>query len=411
LAAPALLLAVLLAGCTRSPGRPSKTIEVVVTTPISDEVLDYQDFTGRLDALFTVDLRARVAGYVDAAPFKEGDTVKKGDVLFRIDPRTYKADLAQAEANVKLAIADRILQELNSARARQLLGTRAMGREEYDQIVGAREKAKANVLATEAARDRAAVYLSYTDVTAPMSGRISRRYVDPGNLIKADETMLTTIVADGKVYAYFDVDERTYLDLVGEGPSPSSAVRLTDLKFPVLMRLANEEEYVHRGHVDFLDNRLNGNTGTIRMRGVFENPRGILKSGLFVRIRLPVGHSYRALLVPDEALQNDQGRKVVYVVKKVQETNEDGTEEKKDVVEYRSVKIGQAIQGLRVIKEGLKAGERVIVTGMQRAKSKDQVQVKVQPPPKAPGSPLLKLLKLRASEASPKPQAAKRDDS
>src|SRR5262249_37851771 len=152
-------------------------------------------------------------------------------------------------------------------------------------------------------------------VTAPHNGRISRRYTDPGNLVKADETLLTTLVADDTVYAYFDVDERTYLDLAGDKPAPSqSPSPSAQRKLSVLMQLANQKEFSLPGSVDFVDNRLNGNTGTIRMRGVFPNPRGVLKSGLFARVRLPVGDFYPALLVPDEALQSDQGRKFVYLV-------------------------------------------------------------------------------------------------
>jgi RND family efflux transporter MFP subunit len=402
-----LLGAVLLAGCGRTPPpKPDRAVEVVVTTPISDSVLDYQDFTGRLDAFRTVEIRARVTGYVDDAPFKEGDLVKKGDTLFLIDSRTYRADLAQAVANLKLAQTDRDLQDLNASRARRMMPSRAIGKEEYDQIMANREKSRATVGSMEAARDRALLYVDYTNVIAPISGRISRRSVDPGNLVKADDTLLTTIVADEPVYAYFDVDERTYLDLVGEKPSPSSSsspassVRLQELKFPVLMRLANEEEFIHPGFVDFVDNRLNGSTGTIRMRGVFKNPRGALKSGLFVRVRLPIGTPYQALLVPDEALQSDQGRKYVYVV------------DRDDKVEYRTVTLGQALNGLRVLKqakkdnkgkvvEGVVAGERIIISGMQRVRKEMEVKAKMQPPPKKPESPLRKLLhreQVRASD-------------
>jgi RND family efflux transporter MFP subunit len=423
----AALLAVLLTGCgPKAQPKAAKMVEVTVTTPITDEVLDSQDFTGRLDAFRTVDIRARVQGYVDKAPFKEGDLVRKGDVLFEIDPRPYQTDLAQAEANLKLAKADRRLQDLNAGRARTMIRARSIGREEYDQILATRDKSIESVRSMTATRDRAALYLSFTKVIAPVSGRISRRNVDPGNLIKADDTLLTTIVADDRVYAYFDVDERTYLDLVGEKPSASSSDQIKDLKLPVRIRLANaggdpavgnkagqqgvvilDEEFTHTGHVDFVDNRLNGNTGTIRMRAVIENPRHTLKSGLFVRVRLPIGKPYRALLVNDEALLSDQARKYVYVVKTVTE-EKDGSKEKKDVVEYRFVKLGQAIGNkpvLRVIKaakrkdgkivEGLEPGERVVITNQQRVRRGLAVRVKMKAPPVPPRSPWRKLLGLR----------------
>ena len=224
--------------------------------------------------------------------------------------------------------------------------------------------ARAAILQAEARVRETKQNLDFCTVTAEHDGRISRRYVDPGNLVKANETILTTLVADDTVYAYFDVDERTYLDLVGEGPAGTSSAQLKEKKIPVLMRLANAEDFTHTGYVDFLDNRLNGNTGTIRMRGVFANPRGTLKAGLFVRVRLPLGRPHPALLIPDEALQSDQGRKYVYVVKSVTEQKDDGTQQTRDIVEYRLVTIGQAIKGLREIKEAKRDEAGKIVEGL-----------------------------------------------
>ncbi len=453
----ALLSAVLVAGCGLAPssangknGVNDKKPEVIVTTPILGKVTDYEDFTGRLDALKTVDIRARVSGYVKQAPFKEGDQVREGDLLFEIDPRTYAADLNQAKANLKLAEADSRLQQKNAARARQLIGNKAMAQEDYDTAEATAEKAKATVKSMEAARDRAQLYLDFTRVTAPWNGRISRRLVDPGNLVNADNTILTTMVTEDPLYAYFDVDERTYLNLVearsqrsevrnqksevggqkSENASQNSGAGLSlgarrgspdpaehldrrspfasgDLRSesgagsgdprtapaltsaPVLMRLANETEFSRPGTVNFVDNRVNATTGTVRMRGIFPNPEGSLKPGLFARIRLPIGQPYDALLIPDEALLSDQGKSYVYVV----------TSEEK--VEYRPVKIGQGVQGLRVIKpaekgkegkEGLSNGERVIVSGMQRVRRGAQVQATMQAPPKPPESPLSRLL-------------------
>src|SRR5205823_1777415 len=235
----------------------------------------------------------------------------------------------------------------NAARARQMITSRAIGKEEFDQINASLEKAAATVGSMEAARDRAKLYTDYTRVTAPLTGRISRRNVDPGNLVNADNTVLTTIVTVDPVYAYFDVDERTYLDLVHSGESGHGSW-FSALQYPVLMRLANENDYTHSGTINFLDNRVNGNTGTIRMRGVFKNPTGTLKSGLFVRVRLPIGSPYMAYMIPDEAILSDQGRKYVYTL------------DKDNAVVYSPVTPGQEIGKLRVIKEGLSGGERVI---------------------------------------------------
>jgi RND family efflux transporter MFP subunit len=383
------LTALLAGGCGPAPAaKGTKTPEVTVTKPTTGDVTDYQDFTGRLEAVKTVDIRARVSGYVKEVPFKEGDLVQKGDLLFQIDPQTYEADLKQAEANLKLAEADRRLFERNLERSRRLFGTRAANQEDYDTNMAGWERAGANIDATTAARNRAKLYLDWTRVTAPMAGRISRRYVDPGNLIKADDTMLTTMVTEDPMYAYFDVDERTYLDLRALTQSAGSSW-FSDLHFPVLFRLANEEEFIHPGAINFLDNRVSATTGTIRMRGEFPNPGGQLKAGLFARIRLPIGAPYKAILVPDEALLSDQGKKYVYVVT---DKNDKGEPLGHDRVVYRSVKIGQAVDGLRVIKEGLKADERVIIDGMQRVRPETEVKAALKPPPKPPTQALTQLL-------------------
>jgi RND family efflux transporter MFP subunit len=365
------------AGCHDAPppAKP-KAAEVVVTTPITDTVTDFQDFTGRLEAVTAIDIRARVSGYVNQVPFKEGDLIKAGDLLFQIDPRTYQADYNLAAATYNQAVAEQDLQQKNIVRMRKLVGTGAVTQEEVDQVEGALEKAKAAVGAAAASRDRAKLYVDYTRVISPVAGRISRRYVDPGNLVNADNTVLTSIVTEDPMWAYFDVDERTYLELVEVGG-------LAGEKYPVWMRLANESDYVHGGRIDFIDNKLNGNSGTIRLRGVFENPKHVLKSGLFVRIRLPIGQAYKATLIPDEAIMSDQDRKYVYVV----------TGDNK--VDYRLVTAGQSVGTLRVIKkpekgkegkEGLMPGERVIVSGMQRVKPKSEVTVKMQDPPKPPSA-------------------------
>jgi RND family efflux transporter MFP subunit len=376
----------LAAGCGQTaPETQDKRPQVDVTTPVTGTVTDYEDFTGRLDALKTTDIRARVTGYVMKADFKEGDEVQKDDVLFEIDPRTYKADRNQAEANLRLAEADSLLQQKIAKRATTLARSHAMSQEDYETAVATSEKAQATVKANEAALNRAKLYADFTKVTAPWSGRISRRLVDPGNLVQADNTILTTLVTENPLYAYFDVNERTYLELVESAAthrgdysprSPASA-----LGFPVLMRLANEGDFTRAGTIDFVDNRVNAMTGTIRMRGVFPNESKTLKPGLFVRIRLPIGAPYKALLIPDEAVLSDQGRKYVFVV------------DKQSKVVYRSVELGQEIQGLRVIKKGLALGERVIITGTQRVRANDEVRIgEEKKPPKPPESRLSQLL-------------------
>jgi RND family efflux transporter MFP subunit len=361
---------------------------VVVTTPITDRVMDYQDFTGRLDAVKTVDIRARVSGYVMEVPFKEGDLVKEGDLLFLIDPRPYLADLNQAAANLKLAIAERHYQVQVVERGERMLATKAASIDEYQKMVAERDKAIASVGAYEAARDKAKLYLDYTRVTAPVTGRVSRRYVDPGNLVNADNTMLTTIVTENPMYAYFDVDERTYLDLLSQ-VAPGHTSWFEGLKFPVMIRLANEKEFERVGFVDFVDNRVTATMGTVKMRGVFDNSKGLLKAGMFIRSRLPLGSAYSSVIIPDEAIQSDQERKYVWVVNK------------NDEVEYRSVTLGLAIGDLRVIrppaqgkegKEGLVEGDRFVISGMQRVRKGVQVEVQNQPPPTAPHMPLVRLI-------------------
>jgi RND family efflux transporter MFP subunit len=359
----------LVAGCNHPApaAQEAKPSEVVVTKPVWDEVTDSQDFTGRLDALKTVEVRAHVSGYANAIPFKEGDEVHEGELLVQIDPLPFQADFNQAEANLRQAEADWKLQIKNANRAQQLIRDRSMSKEEYDQMMAAQEKAQATVGAMKAARDRAKVYLDYTRVIAPINGRVSRRYVDPGNLIKADDTLLTTIVSEDPMYAYFDVDERTYLELL-EHAGSEQGPRLEKRQLPVTMALANQDTFAQAGTINFVDNRVSATTGTIRMRGVFPNPKRLLTAGMFVRIRLPIGKPYRTLLIADEAVLSDQGRKYVYVVND------------QNQVVYRSVKLGQAVGELRVVHEGLSEKDRVIVSGMQRVRPDAKVVIKSEEP-------------------------------
>jgi RND family efflux transporter MFP subunit len=413
LALPAVLLT---AGCNNTPPpAKDKRVEVTVVSPITDDVIDYQDFTGRLDAYRTVDIKARVTGYLTRdVMFVEGQRVTKGQPLYLIDPRPYQALYDQAVTQINLYEATLKLAKATLLRDEAASGTGgAVSPQTLDQDRAAVSQAEAQVESAKAMAKNAKINLDYTLITAPFDGKISRRYVDPGNDITADNTLLTTIVTESPVYAYFDVDERTFLELQkmqsewlapllrvkaglsfsSANPLPlDSAIRVL-AQGKVLMRLANEEHFTRLGTIDFVDNRVIATTGTIRMRGVFDNANGDLTSGLFARVRLPMSKPYEALLIPDEAILSDQGKKYVWVVND------------KDQVEYRNVELGQAIDTLRVIKEGVKRDEhgvitegltkddRIVVVGMQRVKAKQAVTVKVQDPPKKPESPMKLLMR------------------
>jgi multidrug efflux system membrane fusion protein len=423
----AVLVSAAAGGCHKpAPAKMNKVAKVVVAAPVVSEVVDYQDFTGRMDALKTVDIRPRVSGYITKAPFVEGEVVKEGELLFEIDPRPYQAELNQVKANLKLAEADEKLQNRRLARARELLARGIEGTinaDEVDQIIAAREKAIANVGAMKASVERAALNLEFTEVRVPplrddkgnkLEGRISRRMVDPGNLVNADQTILTTLVSIDPMYAYFDVDERTYLELAAlTTPGPSSFY--SALQFPVLMRLATEEEFHQKGYVNFLDNRLSANTGTVRMRGLFGNPSGVLKSGLFVRIRLPIGAPRKMLLIPAEAVTNDQSRKKIYVLRENDRSSNVGK-----TVKYLSVKLGQSLDGMYAIvrdkeddpndPEQLKSYDRVVVNGIQQVRPGGEVEVKEEVKREAPVSSLTKILKEDHRAVDPsKPAAAAPD--
>jgi multidrug efflux system membrane fusion protein len=331
--------------------------------------LDYEDCTGRTEAYKTVDVRARVTGYLDRWDFEAGKKVSKGDVLFNIDPRSYQAELARAEANVVQAEAHLTRLNADYQRAIYLSNTRAIGHEELDKISGDRAEADASVGIAKASRDLAKLNLNYTKVTASLDGIVSRAMVDPGNMVKADDTVLTTIVTQDPMYAYFDIDERSALRL-------SRQLLQGETKYPpVQMGLADEEpNFPHRGSIDFVDNRLDTNTGTRHMRCSFPNKDGLLTPGLFVRIRFLYGELQNVILIPEEAITADQDRKYVYVV------------DDKDQIEHRQIKTGKMRNGLRAVVDGLKGDERVVVKGIQRIRPGVSVIAKpMAPRQSAPG--------------------------
>jgi RND family efflux transporter MFP subunit len=361
-----LLVCAGVAGCgaPQAAPPPPPTPEVLVSLPVARKVIDYEEFPGRTEAVVSVDIRARVTGYLDKVHFKEGCDVKQGDLLFEIDPRPYQAAYEQAAGNLASMEARVNRLEADLLRAKKLVGTTAMSREDYDKIIGDRGEATASLKALRAAVQRAKLDLDFTKVTAPFSGRISRRYIDPGNLVKTDDTILTTLVSLDPIYASFDLDERTTLRLQRVFREHNIDWS-KDVGMPLSLGLSDEDAFPHAGAVNFADNRVDPDTGTWRLRGVFTNPRHVLSPGLFVRIRLPIGDPYPAILISEQALSTDQGQKFIYVV------NADGE------VAYRRIKIGRLHNGLRVVTEGLAENERVVVSGLQRIRPGMKVNAKV----------------------------------
>ncbi len=364
----------LLAGCGRHPSQIAPPPPVVtVIQPIAREVVEWDEYTGRLESPETVDVRARVSGYLNKVHFKDGARVKSGDLLFTIDRRPYKADLDRAAADYQRAQSQTELAKNDADRAQKLILTKAISTEDYDTKVKTYTSAQAAEKSAQANLDSATLNFEFTEIKAPIDGRIGRALVTEGNLVSgglsgAGATLLTTIVSIDPLYCYVDVDERSvlkYLQLRREGKRESAL----DKPIPVEMALANEEGYPHKGETDFVDNRVDPTTGTVRCRGVFANPERTLGPGFFVRMRIPGSGKYPALLIPDRALGSDQSQKFVYVV----------NAEKK--VEFRPVTIGPIIDRLRVVKTGVKAGEQVIVEGVLRVRP--GVVVDAKPPAEA----------------------------
>ena len=351
----------LLAGCQKGaapPPAPKPPVEVKFVHPVQAPVTPYEEFGGRALSPETVELRSRVSGYLTSVNFKDGQDVKKGDVLFEIEPRTYQAAFDQAKGNL-LQLESRLKRlDADLARAEGLLKKGAISKEEYEKTLGDRGEATGLLAANRAVVARTKLDLEYTNVTAPISGRVSRYLVTVGNLVQGGDqagggTLLTTIVSVDPMYVYFDVDEHTALrvrQLIREGKSDSPR----EGKFPVFLGLANETGFPHQGTVNFVDNQVSPRTGTIRLRGVFPNKDQLLLPGFFARVRSPVGRPHKALLVNERALDTDQGQKLLYVVN-----------EKNEVVP-RPVKLGVLQDGLREITDGILPTARVIVTGLQQ---------------------------------------------
>jgi len=365
-----LLLLLLLApigGCQGSnaaPGGKASAPSVEFHMPILGQVTDFAEFPGSTDAQFTVQVRARVSGYMTQVYFKDGSLVEKGDKLFQIDPRQYKAEWDRAVGNVEQIEAHRKRLEREYLRAKNLLNRGGVSTEEYDRYEADLRETEANLQIAKANRDLAHLNYEWTEVVASTSGLLSRRLVDPGNLIKADDTILTSIVTQDPMYVYFDVDEQSTLHvrrMIREGTIKARSEK----EVPVMLGLSDEAPaFPHVGAVDFTDNRIDVNTGSLRFRAKVRNEKGILTPGLFVRVRLPIGDAHPTLYVREEALASDQGRKIVYVL--VDYKPQPGELAANFKVETKEVKIGSLREGYRSIESGLKPGDKVVVTGLQR---------------------------------------------
>lgn len=351
----ALVLAIsvaLLYGCsteaTQAPPPPQVSVAEVVVRDVSQ----WDDFSGRIEAIEHVDLRPRVSGYIESVDYTEGQEVKAGDVLFTIDARTYRAALAQAEAELARVRTQAALGKSEAARAERLARLQAISVEQLDQRKSAAAQADANVQAAKAAVDAARLDLDFTEVRAPISGRAGRALITAGNLVTG-ENVLTSVVSLEKVHVHFDTDERSFLryaEMARDGERPSER----DARLPVQVGLVGEDGFPHHGEVDFLDNQVDRNTGTIRARAVLDNADRAFTPGLFARVRLLGSGEFRAVLIDDKAVLTDQDRKYVYVL------DENNTAQRRDIV------AGRTADGLRIVEQGLNAGDRVIVNGTQK---------------------------------------------
>src|SRR5438128_3611049 len=356
----AALALLLLPGCGDKPGQPAATAPPAVTVaqPVKRTVTDWDEFTGRFEAVDEVQVRARVGGFVTNVEFRDGAIVHAGDLLYVIDSRPFEAVALQADGQLSDARAKAELARRELERALTLVQTSALSESVVDQRRQTLQAAHAAEMQAEGALKAAKLNIEFTHVMAPMTGRASRHLVSAGNLVQGSEgnaTLLTSIVTLDPIYIYFDVDETTYLKnnrLWFEGRRPSSR----DTPNPVQVTLTGGTKPSHDGKMDFIDNRLDVSTGTLRSRAVIPNKDLSILPGQFGRVRLIGSSPYEALLLPDTAIATDQSRKIVFVVK------DDNT------VEAKPVTLGPLDEGLRVIREGLEAEDRVIVDGLQRAR-------------------------------------------
>jgi multidrug efflux system membrane fusion protein len=356
------MIAAALYGCSKTEAAgPPPPAPVTVANPLSERIVDWDDFTGRFEATQNVDVRARVGGYVQAVHFRDGDFVRRGQLLFTLDPRPAQAQLAAAQAQLAQANAAVALAKANLTRSQGLLAVQAVSQAEVDANIGALRTAEANIASAQATIRARQLDIEFTRVTAPVSGRVSDRRVDPGNLVGGGSSagdIMTTIVSASPIWFVFDGSEATLLKYQRQARAGASA--------PVRIRLQDESEFGHAGTLDFTDNAIDATSGTIRLRAVVPNGDGFLKPGMFGQVRVAGAGAYDALLVPDAAVSAGADQRTVSVVAA------DGT------VTPRPVVLGPLVDGLRVIRSGITAQDRVIINGGSRVQQPGQ-KVKANP--------------------------------
>lgn len=346
----AVAASIVVAASGHAYGQAPPPPEVDVATVVSKPVRQWDQFTGRIAAIEAVEIRARVSGYLSRVAFKEGDEVKEGDLLFVIDRRPYKAALDSVAAQLERAKATARLADILDQRSQQLIKTGAISRNEFDRNSTSLAQANAEVSAAEAALETARLNLDYTEVRSPIAGKVSRTMLTQGNLIQADQTVLTSVVSQDPVYVYFQPDEQTfqrYGDMARKGERAASAN-------PVRVGLAGDQGHPHEGAVDFINNQVDATTGTITMRAVVPNPNRVFVPGMYARVQLEGSGEFRAMLIDEKAVMTDQDRKYVYVL---------GPESK---AMRKNIVLGGAIDGLRVVQSGLDPSDKVIVAGLQK---------------------------------------------
>jgi membrane fusion protein, multidrug efflux system len=341
-------------GHTRGKAPPpvaAPLAEVTVAEVIHQPLREWQEFTGRLQAVNTVEVRARVSGYIDRVAFADGARVKKGDLLFQIDPRPFQAEVDRLVAERSRSVSDFELAKANHARAERLISAHAISREDYDRLVAAETSAQGALGSIDASLRAARLNREFTEVRAPIDGHVSRAVITAGNLVTT-ASILTTLVSDDPVYVYFDADEQTYLRFA----KAQREARGTDDVSGVYIGLVDEDGYPHAGRLDFVDNQVDPTTGTIRARASLANPDGRYTPGLFARVRLVGGEDRDSVLIEDRAVGTDLSKQFVLALA-------GGNR-----IEYRLVELGPEINGLRVVKQGLAPGDIIVVNGLQHVR-------------------------------------------